>query len=87
VVCDLADFAFEGIRYKVLSYDAILTKRGGDPVVDNNVQGQSLSGKIMAGINAAKPGDMLIVSNIRADALGTKIGIVNIKSSILLKIK
>jgi gliding motility-associated protein GldM len=87
VVCDLADFAFEGIRYKVLSFDAILTRKGGDPIIANGVQGQTLPGNIVNGVSGARAGDMLIISNIKADAIGTKIGVVNIKSSILLKIK
>lgn len=87
VVCDLKDFAFEGIRYQVVSFDVLYVKKGGDPIRANGVQGQTLPANVLSALGASRPGDMLIISNIRANALGTKIGIVNIKSAITLSIR
>ena len=86
VVCDLKDFAFEGIRYQVISFDAMYIRKGGDPIRES-VQGQALPARIMAALNSSKNGDMLVISNIKANAIGTKIGITSIKSAITLTIK
>lgn len=86
VRCDLQDFAFEGIKYKVVSYSWMVAgKRTG--IKDGTASGAAFSGELAAALNAAKPGDKLFIENIKAEALGTKVGIKPVKGSITLTLK
>lgn len=87
VVCDLQNFVFDSIRYRVVSFDAKLFMKTGNYVEERGARGQSLPPKILNALGQTRGGETLLISNIRAEALGTNIGVVKISTPIMLTIQ
>jgi gliding motility-associated protein GldM len=85
----LEGFAFEGLRYQATEYEFIYQPRAGDPRILQE-RGQRFSRDIQSIISGVRPGDRIIISNIKARGVGDKaggIGEVNLPSGIVLTVK
>ena len=65
VIAQLKDFYFQGVNFQVTSYDFIFIAKRQDPYIKSN-SGMAWSGDILAKIQGAKPGDQIIIRNIKA---------------------
>ena len=65
VIAQLKDFYFQGVNFQVTSYDFIFIAKCQDPYIKSN-SGMAWSGDILAKIQGAKPGDQIIIRNIKA---------------------
>jgi hypothetical protein len=64
-----AEFAFEGLRYSVVSYQFIYAPRRGEALVVQ-ANGSAIHGGIKGAISKAQRGDRIIVDKIRASGPG-----------------
>ncbi|MFY0674732.1 MAG: hypothetical protein JXQ87_15135 [Bacteroidia bacterium] len=69
VSVSLENFVFEGIRYKVTSFDYIYKPARGN-LIRGTENGQSIPNQLKAAFANAKRGDLLIISGINASAPG-----------------
>jgi gliding motility-associated protein GldM len=60
-----AGFAFEGVNYRVLGYTLVFAPRHGQSQFFP-VQGNTIPGNLRAVLNAAHTGDMIIITEVRA---------------------
>ncbi len=64
-VAQLKDFYFQGVKFAVTSYDFIFIAKRQDPFIKAN-SGMAWSADILAKLQIAKPGDQIIIRNIKA---------------------
>jgi gliding motility-associated protein GldM len=80
----LENFVFEGIRYKVTSFDYIYKPARGN-LIRNSANSQAIPNDLRAAFANAKRGDLLIISGINASAPG--LGKVPVAGSLVFNIQ
>jgi gliding motility-associated protein GldM len=86
VRCDLQNFAFEGVKYSVKSFNWTFAPKRGQ-AMEGTAQGAALPQDLLAMISRARTGDKIFIEGIRADAAGTNIGTKVVKGSVAITIK
>lgn len=80
----LSNFVFEGVKYRVTSYDYIYTPKRGNLIRASN-KGPNIPGQLKGAFTNAKRGDMLIISGVKASAKG--VGEVNLPGALIFEIQ
>lgn len=65
VIAQLKDFYFQGVTFSVTSYDFIFIAKRQDPWIKEN-KGMKWESDVVSKIQGAKPGDQIIIRNIKA---------------------
>lgn len=79
------NFPFEGVRYKVSSYDYIYTKRSGG-VIRGTQSGQRVTGELKAAFDNARSGDMFVIRGIEAKLVNSTEK-VNLPSALVFEVE
>lgn len=83
VYAALKDFPFEGIKYTPVSYKIIYVPKRGDASLFTG-NGQAITPQIKAAFNNARPGDKVILTDIRAQG---PVGLVPLPTSLTIDIQ
>jgi gliding motility-associated protein GldM len=62
------EFAFEGLKYKVLGYTIVVSPRaGGQAPYIENITGNAVTGNAQARLQSVRTGDIIVIANVNVD--------------------